>query len=154
MPGLNDLFDAEHNGVNAASTTYSAAYTAVIAELSKRLDDENAKPADAQDKTAAAAWNAKIARVQSLWSERNSKTWPAWRTKVNALSTARLNLAALVADLAAQDVVWLRAECDRGLLVAVFTELDKRADEIKARATVLVNDYIKQCSDDEKSMKE
>ncbi|MEI8315875.1 MAG: hypothetical protein WCG79_10550 [Verrucomicrobiota bacterium] len=60
----------------------------------------------------------------------------------------------LIVDLAAQDQVWLRADCDSAILVAVFTELNNRVDELKEQATMNVAEYIKRCNDDERTSSE
>ncbi len=54
----------------------------------------------------------------------------------------------------ARDQLWLRADCDPALLVAVFTELNNRVDEVKKQATMCVAEYIKRCNEDESSYKE
>ena len=70
------------------------------------------------------------------------------------MSMTRLNLVNLVADLTAQDQIWLRADCDRALLIAVFTELNKRVDEVKTQATEFIAESIKRDTDDERTFKE
>ena len=71
-----------------------------------------------------------------------------------SLDVIRQNLAALVQDLSIQDQVWLRADCDRALLIAVFTELNKRVDEVRAQTTALLAEYQKRNADDDKTLRE
>ena len=97
---------------------------------------------------------AKVARIQAVWQDIATKFLPAFSQKWGILNATRNNLVALVNDLAAQDQVWLRADCDPAILVAVFTELNNRVDEVKEQATMSVTEYIKRCNDDERTLKE
>jgi len=154
IPALTDVFDGEHNGVNAAWAPVSAAYPEAVAKLNKLIQEESAKAADAQDKTAIAGWQAKIARFQTHWGERNAKTWPAWSAKFNALNTVRMTLAGLITNQTNQDQIWIRAECDRGVFISVLTELDKQVDEIQTQANALVAESIKMSEEDLRLFKE
>ena len=154
LPALADIFDADHNGMNAAFGALQKQYQDGIGVMNRRVDAENAKSGDTRDQAALDQATAKAARIQAVWTDIATKYLPAFSQKWGALTTTRNNLVSLIADLAAQDQVWLRAECDPAVLVAVFTELNNRVDELKEQATMDVAEYIKQCNDDERTCKE
>lgn len=154
MPSMNDIYDNEHNGANAAANSLIAQYQSALATITKRIETESNKPADQQDKGLIDVLTAKSTRFQTLWNERTQNYTPGWYKKFGELSAARMNLSNLVLDLSGQDQVWLRAGCDRALLISVFTELNKRADEIKNQGTSAVTDFIKNCGDLERQFKD
>ncbi len=154
MPALADLFDNEHNGVNASWAPVQAAFTEANAKLNKSIQEESAKPAEAQDKQALGAWQAKVARLQTYWADRNQKWWPAWSAKFNTANGVRMQLGNLVANQANQDQAWLKAGCDPAMLAAMFNELDKRVEDVKVQGNALVAEALKQSEDDEKMLKE
>ena len=154
LPALADLFDGEHNGMSAALGSLQKQYQDSVVAANRRVDSENAKSGDTRDQAALDQATAKVAKLQTLWTDIATKFIPAFNQKWGILTATRNNLVALVNDLAAQDQVWLRADCDPALLVAVFTELNNRVDELKEQATMSVTEYIKRCTDDESSYKE
>jgi len=154
LPALADIFDGEHNGMTVAYAALQKQWQEGLAAANKRVDSENSKSGDARDQAALDQAIAKVARLQAVWANLANKFFPAFGQKWNSLTTTRNNLVPLINDLAAQDQVWLRAECDPAVLVAVFTELNNRVDELKEQATMDVTEYIKRCNDDERACKE
>ena len=154
LPALADLFDAEHNGMNTALGSIQKQWQDSGAAANRRFETENAKTGDTRDQAALDQATAKVARIQAVWQDIATKFLPAFSQKWGILNATRNNLVALVNDLAAQDQVWLRADCDPAILVAVFTELNNRVDEVKEQGTTYVTEYIKRCNDDERTCKE
>ena len=154
LPALADLFDGEHNGMTAAIGSLQKQYQDSVVAVNKQIETENAKAGDTRDQLALDKATAKAARIQALWSDIAIKYIPAYNQKWGVLTVTRNNLVPLITDLAAQDQVWLRADCDPALLVAVFTELNNRVDELKEQATMCVTEYVKRCNDDERTCKE
>ena len=154
LPALADLFDAEHNGAATALGALQKQYQDSIAAANRRVDAENGKPSETRDQAALDQATAKAARIQAVWQDIATKFIPTFNQKWGVLTVTRNHLVNLINDLAAQDQVWLRADCDPALLVAVFTELNNRVDEVKEQATMDVAEYIKRCNDDERACKE
>ena len=155
LPALADLFDPDHNGTSTALISCRKQFEESVVALNRQIETEANKPSDARDQLALDKAAAKVARFQALWSDFNFKYLVAFNKKWFALSqVTRPNLVNLVNDLAAQDQVWLRAECDPALLVAVLTELNNRVDDVKEQATISVAEYIKRCNDNESTYKE
>jgi len=154
LPALADVFDGEHNGTTTAWNSLYKQYQDSVVTVNKQIETETAKTGDARDQLALDKATAKLARIQALWSDIASKYNPAFNQKWGILTVTRNNLVALVNDLAAQDQVWLRADCDPAILIAVFTELNNRVDEVKEQGTTYVTEYIKRCNDDERTCKE
>ena len=154
MPALADLFDNEHNGVNTAGELVGGAFTTAVTGMNNRIAAESAEPAETQDKALIDSLTAKVARYQLAWSDRGQKVVPAYSQKMNALGVNYRSLATLVPDLTNLDQVWQRADCNRDIYIAVLTELNKRADEIKAEASAAIADWIQRSASDARSFQD
>lgn len=154
MPVLADLFDNAHNGWDAAGNSLLTTYQTGNVALQKRIEEENAKPAEARDKLTMDGLNAKAERVNAVWGKYCTKDIVPFRDKQVKLSAMYQSLAGLVDGFSRMDQMWQRAECDQALLLTNFMELDHRTDEVIEQATALLADYKKLTASLEKEIKE
>src|SRR5438552_1330327 len=110
VPVLNDVFDNEHNGINAAANALLKKYQDATAAVTKQIDTEEAK-GEARDKMAVEAMRTKLARFQTVWNDRNATAAPVWNKKYTEFNTTRISLVAVVNDETNIDQYWLRADC-------------------------------------------
>ena len=150
---INKLTDNSANGSNKASDSLLLLYSQVRNDLTKQIQTENAK-GDSKDQLMLNALTAKAEKLDNVRLEQGSRDWPVFTGKMSALYYVANNLNIIFQNAGGVDQAWLRAGLDPATLTAAFAALSMRADEVKAEAAILVDDFKKLCESREKQIKE
>ncbi len=151
---LQKLVNPNSNGITIAQGSLATQYNQSVGVWQKRLAAENAKAADARDQAIIDSLNGKLEKASAMWNQYATKDLPLFNQQLGDINVAVTALSYIVSQLSPQDQNWVRADLDPAQLVAVFTSVDKRLDEVTASANTVVKDWLKSLAEREKVTQE
>jgi hypothetical protein len=140
---VQKLMNDAANGANQADNSLQFQYQQSSAIWNRRIQQENAKPADTRDQALVESLNAKIDKANTMWSNHQWAEGPIYLQQMAPLRDTLSYLVLLIQALSPIDQSWVRADLDAPQLTAVFANIEKRLDEISTAATTIVENYKK-----------
>lgn len=144
-------FSTELPKFNAGNASEAQAVYNAIAKIygevnqvaQKAIQVENAK-AEARDQATIDNYTKKYQKNQEMWGAFNQKEWANYGKKVGELNACFAALNQVYATIYNLDGYWNNGGLDLGVLADLFSMMNKKADDYKIQAQLVLSDATKQ----------
>ena len=141
---LEELRMAVDVNLNGGAATYRAIQgiqQKVGWAIGQQHQEENAKPQEMRDQALMDTINRKSQKNNEMWNEFERELWPTFQRLMNEQAQVSEALRQIFGNVASQEMAWNNSGMSLDLLVDVLSGIEKRADEVKAKAELLMSDF-------------
>jgi hypothetical protein len=133
--------DLNANGGNATYRAIQDIKQKVERDLAKPYQEENAKPQEMRDQALIDTLNRKGQKNNDMWNDFEREAWQPFTRLIGEPGQVWEALRQIFGNVASQETAWHNSGMSLDLLVGVLSGIEKRAEEVKAKADLLMSDF-------------